>query len=99
MSVVFTFVFNSTKGSLIAVMLLHGANNASWTYLHDVLPGVEIDDQVENLIVGALWVIIAIACVVLFGSKHLSRAPRQVIDFDAGTSGNTAPVEEPPKQV
>ena len=82
MSVVYASVFNSTNGSLVAVMLLHGANNGSWKFvLKDLFPGIDLGgDVVENLLVGVLWIAVALILVIVFGPEDLSNKPRQVVE-------------------
>jgi membrane protease YdiL (CAAX protease family) len=87
MSIVYVVVFNATRGSLIAVMLLHGANNTSWRFVRDFLPDVDLGGAVvENFLVGALWVIVASICVVIFGPEHLSKEHREIVDLGTGDS-------------
>lgn len=81
MSIVFTVVYNSTKGSLLAVMLLHGTNNACWSYLHELLPGLEMGGVTENMIVGGMWIVVAVVCVFIFGPEHLAGQVRQMPDI------------------
>lgn len=69
-SVIFTWVFNNTGGSVLAAMLLHTSMNWSiWL----ILPGM----QVNAAIVG-LWIILLAVAVVLttfrWGARRLCRA-------------------------
>jgi membrane protease YdiL (CAAX protease family) len=81
-SVVYASVFNSTNGSLVAVMLLHGANNESWKFvLKDLFPGIDLGgDVAENVLVGVLWIAVALILVIVFGPEDLSNKPRQVVE-------------------
>jgi len=69
---IYTWVFNSTGGSLLAVTLLHAASNMS-TITLPVLPAVTGDnDVVVTMIV--VRCVIAIAIVVIAGPARLTRS-------------------------
>lgn len=86
MSVVFTVVFNNTNGSILAAMLLHGANNASWRFVKDDLfPGLNLGgDVAENVLVGLLWIAVATTLTLVFGQENLSGGKRPTTDGCAG---------------
>jgi hypothetical protein len=66
LSVVFAWVFINTKGSLLIVTLLHASGNA-WSNLLT-------DNSVGPFYISiAMFAVFAIAIVLIFGSKNLSR--------------------------
>ena len=71
-SIIFTWVFNSTGGSLLSVTLLHASMNTSVLFL-PVLPAVTGDTTV--LVTGiVLHIAIAMAVVVIAGPARLTRS-------------------------
>ena len=71
-SIIFTWVFNSTGGSLLSVTLLHASMNTSVLFL-PVLPAVTGDTKV--LVTGiVLHIAIAIVIVVIAGPARLTRS-------------------------
>jgi len=85
MSVGYTVVFKNTNGSVLAVMLLHGANNASWRFVKDDLfPGLDMGGEVaENLLVGMIWILVATFLTLAFGPGNLARQERQIVHCGA----------------
>jgi uncharacterized protein len=78
--VVYTWIFNSTGGSVLLVMVLHAVTNASTGPLLRSIP--EASTAVSNTSVylfqaAVLWVA-AIVVVLVYGASNLSRRPRQV---------------------
>ena len=74
LAVVFTWLYNSTRGSILLAVLLHGSFNAwlstVWLLRDDIDP--------VTLWVMALFVcLIAIGVVAVYGTEHLSRNERQ----------------------
>ncbi len=74
MSVVLTWVYNSTGGSLLMVVLLHATINLPITLLYDAL-GSRV--TVPILLYFGLMVVAAIVVVIVAGPKHLSRKHRK----------------------
>ena len=68
MSILLTWVYNSTGGSLLMVVLLHATANLPITLSTDELP---------QLMYFGLTVVAAIVVVVVAGPKHLSRKHRK----------------------
>jgi membrane protease YdiL (CAAX protease family) len=72
-SVVFTWVYNSTRGSVLVVILMHGAFNS---FLRLTAPTV-LDSAVYGLfwwVMAALWWVVALAVIALTGLA-MDRAP------------------------
>jgi uncharacterized protein len=70
LSVILTWVYNSTGGSLLLVVLLHATINLPITLLYDAL-GSQV--TVPVLLYFGLTVVAAIVVVIVAGPKHLSR--------------------------
>ena len=83
--IVYTWIFNSTGGSVLMVMILHAVMNAStgplWRAIPEGATAVS-NTNVYLLQAAPLWVA-AIAVVLVYGASNLSRRPRQVL-VDAG---------------
>jgi membrane protease YdiL (CAAX protease family) len=88
MSVIFTWVYNSTGGSLFAVVLLHGAILASASLFGDpndgaLLPEVVIDAALAVIAVGLVW---------RYGAANLSWRDRVVAEPpNRGAAANVRP--------
>ena len=74
LSVLLTWVYNSTGGSLLLVVLLHATINLPITLLYDSL-GSRV--TVPVLLYFGLLVVAAIVVVIVAGPKHLSRKHRK----------------------
>lgn len=73
LTVLFTWVYNNTGGSVLMALLFHGMVNTAPTALFGPAVG---DPGLIWLYVGAIGILAAIITVV-FGSKRLSRKPEQ----------------------
>jgi membrane protease YdiL (CAAX protease family) len=73
MSVMYTWVYNSTGGSLFAVVVLHGATIAPGK----LFSGRELRDP-AGVITGLLCVVIAVGLVWRYGAADLSWRERVV---------------------
>ncbi len=73
MSVVATWLYNNTRGSLLMAALFHAAYDAASTFQGS-------DIRMFNLSIG-LWCVLAISLIVLFGARHLSRKPDSEIAY------------------
>jgi len=76
LAVVFTWLYNSTNGSVLLAVLLHGTFNAwlsaVWLLREDV-------DPMTLWVMAILMCLIAIGVVVVYGTEHLSRNERQIV--------------------
>jgi membrane protease YdiL (CAAX protease family) len=71
LSVVYAWVFNNTRGSILLCALAHAAVS-TWT---DIIPASPADQILSQWIYAALLVVVATIIVVVFGSERLSRRP------------------------
>src|SRR5215210_425071 len=76
MSIIFTWVYNSTGGSLLMIVLLHATVNLPITLVRDDL-GPQA--TVPVLLYFGLLVVAAIVVVIVAGPKHLSRKRRKQV--------------------
>ena len=72
-AIIFTWVFNSTRGSLLTVTLLHAALNTSAVFL-PILPAATGDQRALMISVG-LHCLVAIVIVIVAGPARLTRSP------------------------
>lgn len=68
-SVAYTWLYNSTSGSILVAMLLHGSTNLSLAWLPQSTPSYAV--------YAAFWVAIAVVLCGVLGPEHLSRSPRR----------------------
>ncbi len=95
-SILITWVFNSTRGSVLMAMILHAMLNASSSPLWRAIPEFSTIEATTTAVItynyllqaAVLWVG-AIVLVLVYGATNLSRKPRQV--FVAATSGEPQP--------
>jgi membrane protease YdiL (CAAX protease family) len=88
LAILFTWVFNSTGGSVLTAILLHAVTNAS-TRLWNTMPEYSVEppnaaeaaaQTVHINIMGAIVTgIAAVVVVLVYGPSNLSRRPRQVL--------------------
>ena len=76
-AIVLTWVFNSTGGSVLIVMLFHAMNNTiSGHFFSRMFSGADLVSQ--SLLLAAVWCAVALVVVVVTGPAHLSRKhPKQ----------------------
>jgi membrane protease YdiL (CAAX protease family) len=71
-TVVFTWLFNNTRGSVLLAMLMHAMNNTiSGSFFGPMFSGA--DSVRQGWLYAALWCAVAVVLVVVCGSQHLSR--------------------------
>ena len=68
-AVIFTWLFNNTRGSVLLVMLFHTFINM-WI---EVFPAPAADQAVAQWCFNALLLLLAVALVAVFGAARLSR--------------------------
>jgi uncharacterized protein len=90
-TVVFAWLFNNTQGSVLLAMVMHAMSNAfSGGFFSQMFSGADSVNQAW--LRGALWVLVAVAVVVVNGPAHLSRRhPKQLL----GARGVEAAMSEP----
>jgi len=71
-SIVYTWLFNNAKGSVLIVMLFHAMNNTfSNAFESQMFSGADSVNQAWLRL--ALWGVVAIVLVIVYGSQNLSR--------------------------
>ena len=82
--IVFNWVFNNTRGSVLVVMFLHAAAN-TWT---DIVP-IPKGDGFGWTMWAIVFSVVAIVVVVRYGAKYLSRTPdlASIVTVDPMTNG------------
>ena len=70
-AVVFTWLFNSSAGSVLLLMLLHAMNN-TMSWWNAMFSGV--DEVRQGVLLAALWCLAAVVVVLMAGSERLSGA-------------------------
>ena len=83
LSVILTWVYNSTGGSLLMVVLLHATFNLPMTLAIDELGNRA---TVPLLLYWGLLVVAAIVVIIVAGPKHLSRKHRKQEEREEGTA-------------
>jgi uncharacterized protein len=86
--IVYTWIFNSTGGSVLMAMILHAVTNASIGPLWRATPEYQTalsNTNVYLLQAALLWVA-AIGLVLVYGASNLSRRPRQLLAHTGGES-------------
>ena len=80
-AILYTWVLNSTGGSVLMIMILHAVMNASTGPLWRTIPDGAATISTTNvyLIQAALLWVGAIVVVLLYGASNLSRKPKQVL--------------------
>jgi len=70
--IIFNWVFNNANGSVLILMLMHAMNNTfSGSFIGPMFSGAYAVNQAW--LYAALWCVVAIVVVVVYGPQHLSR--------------------------
>jgi membrane protease YdiL (CAAX protease family) len=78
-SIVYTWLFNNAKGSVLIVMLFHAMNNTfSSGFVGQMFSGPDSVNQAWLRL--ALWGVVAIVLVVVYGSQNLSRKHQKQVE-------------------
>jgi len=88
LSVITTWVYNSTGGSILMVVLLHASANVPITLTIDSLGNRAV---VPVMLYWGLLVVAAIVVVIVAGPKHLSRKHRKQEEEGAAEPGVATP--------
>jgi hypothetical protein len=90
-AILLTWVYNSTRGSILLAMLFHAMVNGSsnmWKSLPDIERLGAVSPYEANVLVNSLLTAVlaaaAIAVIVLTGPNDLSGEPRQTLEPDTG---------------
>ena len=97
-AILFTWVFNSTGGSVLMAILLHAVLNASgqlWKVMpeYSVEPASAAEAAAQTVHINIMSAVVvgvaAVAVVLVYGARNLSRQPRQVLAAAGGVSRPT----------
>jgi uncharacterized protein len=70
--IVFNWVFNNARGSVLIIMLMHAANNAvSGSFFFPMFSGTDLIR--ESWLVALVWVVAAALVIAISGPSHFSR--------------------------
>jgi membrane protease YdiL (CAAX protease family) len=70
--IVFNWVFNNAKGSVLIVMLMHAANNAvSGSFFSPMFSGA--DSIRQSWLLALVWAVVAVLVIIISGPINLSR--------------------------
>jgi membrane protease YdiL (CAAX protease family) len=93
LAILYTWVFNSTGGSVLMAILLHAVTNASsrlWNTMpeYSVEPPSAAEAAAQTVHINIMFAIVtgiaAVVVVLVYGPRDLSRRPRQVLEAAAG---------------
>lgn len=95
LAILFAWVFNNTRGSLVATTLMHFSFNFAGGHLAGHL-GL-VPPMVLNIAGGVGLLLIAVVVVIVVGPKYLSRRPVSELPFEAAVAhtGPLAPSLKP----
>ena len=93
-TLVLTWVYNGTGGSVLIVMLFHAMfNTVSLSFISPMFSGA--DSVRQSWLLAAVWCAVAVAVVMWAGPKHLSRKlPKQEEEGGAEEPGTATPSGE-----
>ena len=71
-TIVYNWVFNNARGSILIIMVMHAANNTvSGSFFSPMFSGA--DSIRQSWMLAVVWTVVAILVVVISGPEHLSR--------------------------
>ena len=71
-TIVFNWVFNNARGSVLIIMVMHAANNTvSGSFFSPMFSGG--DSLRQSWLLALVWTVMAILVIVISGPEHLSR--------------------------
>jgi membrane protease YdiL (CAAX protease family) len=71
-TIVFNWVFNNARGSVLIIMVMHATNNAvSGSFFSPMFTGA--DSVRQSWMLALVWTVVAILVIVISGPAHLSR--------------------------
>jgi len=93
-AVLYTWLYNNTKGSLLLVTLFHAAGNKAGVFLPvaNMVSGNNMDTLV---LVVAMEIVVAILITAMAGPAHLSRTEKRLVQELAPISARPGPVVQP----
>ena len=93
LTVVLTWVFNNTKGSVLLAILAHGSLNISAVAMYDLFPAPSVTEGITNVVVG--FGVAAVVVVVLTRGRLGYRHYRQKEDRGSTPSPTPGRISEP----
>jgi membrane protease YdiL (CAAX protease family) len=88
-TVVFTWLFNNSRGSVLLAMLMHAMNNTiSGSFFGPMFSGA--DSVRQGWFYAALWCAVAVVLIVVYGPQHLSRTHHKQEEDPVQPEGSTA---------
>ena len=70
--IVFNWVFNNARGSVLIIMLMHAANNAvSGSFFSPMFSGA--DSTRESWLLALVWIVVAVLVIAICGPEDFSR--------------------------
>jgi uncharacterized protein len=71
-TIVYNWVFNNARGSVLIIMVMHAANNTiSGSFFSPMFTGA--DSVRQSWMLALVWTVVAILVIVISGPEHLSR--------------------------
>jgi uncharacterized protein len=71
-TIVFNWVFNNARGSVLIIMVMHAANNTvSGSFFSPMFSGS--DSLRQSWLLALVWTVVAILVIIVAGPSHLSR--------------------------
>jgi membrane protease YdiL (CAAX protease family) len=75
-TIVYNWVFNNARGSVLIIMVMHAANNTiSGSFFSPMFTGA--DSVRQSWMLALVWTVVAILVTVISGPEHLSRKYRK----------------------